>query len=99
MFCKAYILLRVVLQMLLIPNSPNCVFSFWNGMHYDTQVHIIELCVSSRTVNTFTVFRDTVHGKWADPDAGQSFSFLILVTRSFQSRLLAVALSCSKLVS
>ena len=68
--------------MLLIPNSPNCVFSFWNGMHYDTQVRIIELCVSNPAVNTFAVFRDNVREKWADPHAGQSFCFLILVLRT-----------------
>ncbi len=61
--------------MLIIPNSPNCVFAFWNGMPYETQVHIIELCVSCPTVKTFAVFRDKVHDKWADPDEGQSFEF------------------------
>jgi hypothetical protein len=63
--------------MLVIPNSPNCVFAFWNGMPHETQVHIIKLCVSCPTVKTFAVFRDNVRGKWSGPDAGQSFGFLI----------------------
>ena len=65
-------------QMLVIPNSPSCVFAFWNGMTYETQIHIIELCVLCPTVKTFAVFRDKVRDKWADPDEGQSFGFLVI---------------------
>ena len=42
-------------QKLVIPNSPSCVFAFWNGMTYETQIHIIELCVFCPTVKTFAV--------------------------------------------
>ena len=45
---------------------------------YETQVHIIELCVSCPTVKTFAVFCDKVHDKWADPDEGQSFEFPVI---------------------
>mmetsp|Transcript_48547 Transcript_48547/g.101439 ORF Transcript_48547/g.101439 Transcript_48547/m.101439 type:complete len:129 (+) Transcript_48547:1117-1503(+) len=53
-------------QMLLIPNFPNCVFSFWVGMPFSTQNRILELCVGCPTVDTITVFRDR---KWNTPDA------------------------------
>jgi len=80
-------------QMLIIPNSPSCVFSFWNGMHYETQVHIIELCVCCPTVKTFAVFRDKVREKWAHPDEGQSFG--ILVAQDQQPSALTACISCS----
>jgi len=64
-------------QKLVIPNSPSCVFAFWNGMTYETQIHIIELCVLCPTVKTFAVFRDKVRDKWADPDEGQSPSVTV----------------------
>jgi hypothetical protein len=78
--------------MLIIPNSPNCVFAFWNGMPYETQVHIIELCVPCPTVKTFAVFRDKVRDKWADPDEGQSFEFpVIWLPRTSSHRRLQLA--------
>ena len=40
-------------------------------MTYETQIHIIELCVFCPTVKSFAVFRDKVRDKWADPDEGQ----------------------------
>ena len=76
--------------MLIIPNSPSCVFAFWNGMTYETQIHIIELCVFCPTVKTFAVFRDKVRDKWADPDEGQSFGIL-----DQQPSALTACISCS----
>ena len=63
-------------QMLLIPNFPNCVFSFWVGMPLATQNRILELCAACPTVDTITVFLDR---KWRTPDAGNSLFGLHLI--------------------
>ena len=90
--------LTKIWQMLIIPNSPNCVFAFWNGMPYETQVHIIELFVSCPTVKTFAVFRDKVRDKWADPDEGQSFAFQVMPRTSNHWRLLLEFLAVFKTI-
>jgi hypothetical protein len=53
--------------MLQMPTSSYCVFSFWVGMPYDTQYHIIELCAGCSSVNTIAVFKDE---KWPTPKDG-----------------------------
>jgi hypothetical protein len=53
--------------MLQMPTSSNCVFSFWIGMPYDTQYHIIELCAVCSSINTIAVFKDE---KWPTPKDG-----------------------------
>ena len=53
--------------MLQMPTSSNCVFSFWIGMPYYTQYHILELCAACSSVNTIAVFKDE---KWSTPKDG-----------------------------
>jgi hypothetical protein len=54
-------------QMLALPSDSEVVFSFWNGMPYSTQVHILYLAASCSSVETVAVFRDH---KWTAPDLG-----------------------------
>lgn len=61
-----------------IQEQTTCVFSFWNGMPYDTQVHVLRLCVTCPTVRTFAVFRDLVRMKWEKPGDGPSISFVFM---------------------
>ena len=44
-----------------------CIFSFWVGMPFDTQKHILFLCNSCSSVKEFAVFRDR---KWTNPQDG-----------------------------
>ena len=44
-----------------------CVFSFWVGMPYSTQVHILYMTASCQTVGTIVVFRDHT---WGTPEIG-----------------------------
>ena len=53
--------------MLEIPNDPECVFSFWVGMPYSTQLQILQISSDCPTTTTITVFRDS---KWPTPFAG-----------------------------
>lgn len=47
--------------------NPYCIFSFWVGMPFDTQQHILFLCNSCLSVKEFAVFRDR---KWTKPEQG-----------------------------
>ena len=41
-----------------LPVGTETVFSFWNGMGLQTQIHILELCSSCKTLESLVVFRD-----------------------------------------
>jgi hypothetical protein len=41
-----------------LPDGSETVFSFWNGMDLQTQVHILELCTRCKTLESLVVFRD-----------------------------------------
>lgn len=62
-------------------------------MVFETQVHILELCVSCPTVSTFAVFRDFVEKKWPHPDKGRS-EFLNLLRSGYQVTVTA-CIHCS----
>ena len=51
--------------MLEPPVGTDFVFTFWIGMRFLTQVHILDLCASCKSVETLIVFRD---GKWKKPE-------------------------------
>lgn len=34
------------------------VYTFWNGMRFETQVHILELCSCCESLDSLVVFRD-----------------------------------------
>lgn len=53
--------------MLEIPDDPECVFSFWVGMPYSTQLRILQISSDCPTIKTIAVFRDS---KWPTPVAG-----------------------------
>jgi hypothetical protein len=48
-----------------LPVGTDFVFTFWIGMRFLTQVHILDLCASRKSVETLIVFRD---GKWKKPE-------------------------------
>uniref|UniRef100_A0A7S0LXB4 Uncharacterized protein n=1 Tax=Cryptomonas curvata TaxID=233186 RepID=A0A7S0LXB4_9CRYP len=52
-------------KMVQIPNVPDCVFCFWVGMPFSTQIHILELCARCPTIDSIAVYRD---GKWSEPE-------------------------------
>jgi hypothetical protein len=54
--------------------------------------HILQLCVSCPTANTFAIFRENVRQKWPDPDEGLSLSFPNPV-QDHRSRLLIAFLA------
>ena len=54
-------------QLTVLPDETTIIYSFWNGMPYPTQVHILKLSAGCRTVHTLAVFRDD---KWSLPDEG-----------------------------
>jgi hypothetical protein len=45
-------------QVKALPDETSFVFSFWNGMQFQTQVRVIFLCAECQTVNKLVVFRD-----------------------------------------
>jgi hypothetical protein len=47
-----------------LPEETEAVFTFWNGMDFRTQIHILELFSSCQSLETFVVFRDQ---KWRRP--------------------------------
>jgi hypothetical protein len=54
-------------QLTELPDGTEIVYSFWNGMPHLTQVQILKLSASCRTVSKLAVFRDD---KWSSPDQG-----------------------------
>ena len=56
-----------MLQMVVLSNEPECVFSFWVGMPFATQLRILQISSSSPSITTITVFRDR---KWPTPVEG-----------------------------
>ena len=57
-----------------ISNDSECVFSFWVGMPFATQVRILEISSACPTITTIAVFRDR---KWPSPAEGTSCPGLI----------------------
>ena len=41
-----------------LPEGTEAIFTFWNGMELQTQIHILELCSSSKSLDSLVVFRD-----------------------------------------
>ena len=41
-----------------LPEGTEVIFTFWNGMELQTQIHILELCSSSKSLDSLVVFRD-----------------------------------------
>jgi hypothetical protein len=41
-----------------LPEGTEAVFTFWNGMDLQTQIHILEICSSCESLQSFVVFRD-----------------------------------------
>uniref|UniRef100_A0A6T7ZWS0 Histone-lysine N-methyltransferase, H3 lysine-79 specific n=1 Tax=Cryptomonas curvata TaxID=233186 RepID=A0A6T7ZWS0_9CRYP len=56
---------RDIDDMRRMPGNPHCVYSFWVGMPFKTQEHILRLCARCPTVRAIAVFRDR---KWPKPD-------------------------------
>jgi hypothetical protein len=66
--------LKISIQIYDLPDDTEIVYSFWNGMPPETQIRILELSSSCRSVRKLAVFRDD---KWSTPEKGQlHFSFL-----------------------
>jgi hypothetical protein len=78
-------------QLTGLPEQTEIVYSFWNGMPYLTQVHILELSASCRTVRKLVVFRDD---KWNKANEGYfhvdilNSSHFSLVTPALTSMIL-----------
>ncbi len=45
-------------QVTLLPDGTEVVYTFWNVMHLQTQVHILELCSCCESLDSLIVFRD-----------------------------------------
>ena len=45
-------------QVKWLPDGTEAVYTFWNGMPLQTQVHILELCSSCESLDSLIVFRD-----------------------------------------
>ena len=69
-------LIIFLIQLTGLPEETEIVYSFWNGMPYPTQLHILKLSASCRTVRRLAVFRDD---KWSSPDDGY-FRFDIFIS-------------------
>ena len=63
--CIRFSGLSFSLQVDSLPKGTNIVYSFWVGMPYFAQVHILDLCACCDSVDVLVVFRD---GKWRVPD-------------------------------
>jgi hypothetical protein len=47
-----------------LPEETEAAFTFWNGMELQTQIRILELCSSCKSLDSLVVFRDQ---KWCRP--------------------------------
>jgi hypothetical protein len=66
--------LKISIQIDDLPDDTEIVYSFWNGMPPKTQIRVLELSSSCRSVRKLAVFRDD---NWSKPEKGQlHFSFL-----------------------
>jgi hypothetical protein len=45
-------------QVNALPDGTEAVFTFWNGMGLQTQIHILEICSSCKSLDSLVVFRD-----------------------------------------
>ena len=80
-------------QMLKLPDMTEHVYSFWVGMPYSTQVHILYLACSCPTVETIVVYRDH---KWRTPESGMvSYSPLLAYLTVFAAVLKQLKSQCS----
>ena len=80
-------------QMLKLPDMTEYVYSFWVGMPYSTQVHILYLACSCPTVETIVVYRDH---KWRTPESGMvSYSPLLAYLTVFAAVLKQLKSQCS----
>ena len=72
------------LQVAALPVGTESVFSFWVGMDFSTQAHILDLCICCETVKNAAVFQDR---KWRNPKEGiQSCKFVALLLSGFSLR-------------
>lgn len=46
--------------------TPACVYTFWKGMEYDTQEHILKLCGENQNIESILVFYNS--RTWTRPD-------------------------------
>jgi hypothetical protein len=53
-----YIILFLKWQVHSLPEGAEVIFTFWNGMELQTQIHILELCSSCKSLDSLVVFRD-----------------------------------------
>ena len=73
--CVMLLTASLVMQMVQIPQSPDCVYSFWIGIPEKTQIHILRLCAGCPSVQTIAVFQDR---KWRNAEKGSRFKFCII---------------------
>jgi hypothetical protein len=52
-------------QVISLPEGTEAVFTFWNGMELQTQIRILELCSSCKSLDSLIVFRDK---DWRRPE-------------------------------
>lgn len=69
--------MECILQMSEISNDFECVFSFWVGMTFATQLRILQISSACPTISTIAVFRDR---KWPSPVEGTALPGLISKT-------------------
>jgi hypothetical protein len=66
--------LKISIQIDVLPDDTDIVYSFWNGMPPETQTRVLELSSSCKSVRKLAVFRDD---NWSKPEKGQlHFPFL-----------------------
>jgi hypothetical protein len=60
--------LKTSIQIDDLPDDTEIVYSFWNGMPPETQIHVLELSSRCRSVRKLAVFRDE---NWSTSEKGQ----------------------------
>ena len=56
-----------ILEISELNGSPSCAFSFWVGLPYNVQEHILHLCSKTASIKAIAVFKDR---KWSQADEG-----------------------------
>ena len=53
-------------QLTALPFGTEAVFTFWNGMTHQTQLHILLLCAGCKLIDSLVVFLDRMWRRPAD---------------------------------
>ena len=59
-----------ILDIVELNGRPSCAFSFWVGLPYPVQEHVLDLCSKSASIKAIAVFK---YRKWGQADEGLLF--------------------------